>query len=140
MPYSVRPELDAAMRRLSAVTGMISKMEIGTLNVLKNFANPSYTIAKVLEAAAVLRGHNPKKWTWSKAKQELADASSFKLGIMTFEEDSVSSATIEKLEPYVSDPELELGKVEQVSSAAHVIMSWVLAIDAYFRAKHGRSQ
>ena len=118
---------------------MISKMEIGTLNVLKNFANPSSTVAKVMEAAAVLRGHDPKKWTWSKAKQMLTDPSSFKLSIMTFEEDSVSSATIEKLEPYVSDPELDLAKVEQVSSAAHVIMSWILAIDAYFRAKHERT-
>ena len=59
-------------------------MEVGTINVLTTFANPSQTIVKVMEAAAILKGHDPKTWTWSKAKHMLNDPNEFKLDMLYF--------------------------------------------------------
>ena len=132
-----RPDLGESMLNLQSVVARLSQIEVGTINVLRGFANPSPRVAKVMEAVGLLKGHEPKTWTWSKAKHMLTDPGAFKLSLMAFDEDSVNCFTVEKLEPYVNDPELALDKIEEVSSAAAVIMSWVHAIDTYFRAKHG---
>ena len=120
---------------IKGVTSKICQMPEETLSLLKTFSVPSPIVAKVMEAAGILLGADPETWSWSKAKLMLSDPAGFKVSMLTFNRDNVLGSTIDALEPYLNDPELDLDSVESVSSACYVVMCWVMAIDANYRAK-----
>lgn len=97
----------------------------------------------VLEAVCILKGikasrvkdTNSGKMVddyWESSKKMLMD-SDFLQSLRVYDKDNIPVKIIEKIRPYVANPEFEPNKILQASKAAYGLCCWVRAMEAYDR-------
>ncbi len=67
---------------------------------------------------------------WGPAQQMLAD-SGFLTSLKTYDKDNMPAALMEKIRPYISDPNFEPAVVLKASKAAYGLCCWVRAMESY---------
>jgi dynein heavy chain len=67
---------------------------------------------------------------WGPAQQMLAD-SGFLTSLKTYDKDNMPAALMEKIHPYISDPNFEPAVVLKASKAAYGLCCWVRAMESY---------
>jgi len=96
---------------------------------LKSLSKPPDMVMYTMQAFLILWGREP---SWIEAKALLCDSQLFSKCV-SFDEARVHPAMIEKLEPYVNNPNFTPECVRKVSSAAGGVCEWVR--DTYERAR-----
>lgn len=71
-----------------------------------------------------------KSPSWSQAKIELNDPS-FLTRVKNFDKDSITNATLKKIEKFTKDPSFAPPNVQKVSRAAGALCLWVHAMQMY---------
>lgn len=51
--------------------------------------------------------------------------------LQTFDKDNIPPAVVEKLKPYIDNPDFDPEKVAKASKAAYGLCSWVRAMESY---------
>lgn len=69
---------------------------------------------------------------WEASKKMLME-SDFLQSLRDFDRDNIPAKIIEKIKPYVNNPEFEPSKILQASKAAYGLCCWVRAMEAYDR-------
>lgn len=57
----------------------------------------------------------------------------FLVKLQTYDKDNIPPAVIEKIKPYMDNPDFEPEVVKKASKAAFGLVSWVRAMEAYDR-------
>lgn len=96
---------------------------------LKSLVKPPEMVMYTMESLLILWGREP---SWIEAKALLCDAQLFSKCV-SFDEACVDPAMVEKLEPYVNNPNFTPERVGNVSRAAAGVCEWVR--DTYERAR-----
>ena len=63
----------------------------------------------------------------------VAFSTGFLQKLQTYDKDNISPAIIEKIRPYMDNPDFEPEVVKKASKAAFGLVSWVRAMEAYDR-------
>jgi dynein heavy chain len=69
---------------------------------------------------------------WGPSQALLGDAN-FLLGLQTYDKDNIEPAIINKIRPYMDDPNFQPDNVKKASKAAYGLCCWVRAMEAYDR-------
>lgn len=130
------PMLEAALKALET----LSKADI---TEVKGMKSPPDGVKLVLEAVCIMkavkpvRGKDPKSGRmvddyWEASKPMLMDGA-FLDSLRAYDKDHISPAIIQKLRPYIDNPEFMPEKIQTVSKAAYGLCCWVRAMEAYDR-------
>lgn len=97
----------------------------------------------VLEAVCILKNIKPVRCKdansgkmvddyWEASKKMLME-SDFLQSLRVFDKDNIPQKIVDKIRPYVHNPEFEPSKILQASKAAYGLCCWVRAMEAYDR-------
>lgn len=105
--------------------------------------SPPAPVKLVMEAVCILKGLGPTKVRDPKTGQTKMDFwvtsismlndMQFLDSLRNFDRDNIAPATINKIKPYLKDPDFQPKKIKKVSKAAFGLCSWVRAMEAYDR-------
>ena len=84
-------------------------------------------VVKTMAAVMTVMEKTP---SWSQAKVELNDPG-FLTRVKNFDKDSITNATLKKIEKFTKDPSFAPPNVQKVSRAAGALCLWVHAMQMY---------
>jgi dynein heavy chain len=120
-------DLAIAMPALERAMEEVDKLDKGAISEVKAYTKPPTLVETVLQAVMIFMGKAPD---WASAKKVLSEADFLKQ-IKTFNKDSVSQSTNNKIKKYIDQPTFNPSEVKKVSGAAAALCSWVHAIYVY---------
>ncbi|OEH79493.1 heavy chain 2 family protein [Cyclospora cayetanensis] len=122
-----RRDLDKAMPALEAAIDALEKLDKKSVAEVKAYTKPPDLVVKTMAAVMTVMEKSP---TWSQAKSELNDPS-FLGRVKNFDKDSITNATLKKIEKFTKDPSFAPPNVQKVSRAAGALCLWVHAMQMY---------
>lgn len=96
---------------------------------LRSYRSPSPKVLEALHAVAILLDEDQNDW-----KKMLADAEVFLNRLKNFHKDNVAAAKLEKLKPFVENPDFTRENVACFHGACGYMVDWVREI--YAHASH----
>eukprot|EP01116_Phalansterium_solitarium_P008654 TRINITY_DN225_c0_g1_i6.p1 TRINITY_DN225_c0_g1~~TRINITY_DN225_c0_g1_i6.p1 ORF type:complete len:4288 (+),score=2116.54 TRINITY_DN225_c0_g1_i6:207-13070(+) len=110
------------------------------VNEIKSMKSPPAGVKLVMETICILKGIKPNMETapngqkvpsyWESAKKMLSDMH-FLESLIEFDKDHIPDPIIDKLHPYMLNPEFVVAKIQKVSVAATSLCKWVRAVETY---------
>ncbi|GMH33280.1 hypothetical protein BSKO_01114 [Bryopsis sp. KO-2023] len=130
------PLLESALKALDTLTK-------NDITEVKGMKSPPSGVKIVLEAVCILKNIKPIRVKdansgkmvddfWEASKKMLME-SDFLQSLRDFDKDNIPLKIVEKIRPYVNNPEFEPSKILQASKAAYGLCCWVRAMEAYDR-------
>ena len=83
-----------------------------------------------MSAVMIVFGKDP---SWQTAKKELAD-SSFIKKVTEFDKESISAATLKKIENYTKRDDFNVELIQGISKAAGALCLWVRSLEDFSKA------
>ncbi|KAH7442335.1 hypothetical protein KP509_03G083100 [Ceratopteris richardii] len=143
---SIKEETEAdlaeAMPMLLSALKALDTLTKADISELKGMKSPPGPVKLVIEAVCIMKNIKPTRMKdpsgsgkmiddyWESSKKMLADAD-FLRSLREFDKDNIPPAIIQKIKPYLENPEMEPSKILVVSKAAYGLCSWVIAMEAY---------
>ncbi|KAL8440078.1 hypothetical protein Efla_004062 [Eimeria flavescens] len=129
-----RRDLAKALPALEAAIDALEKLDKKSVAEVKAYTKPPGELFSgvllVMKTMAAVMTVMEKTPSWSQAKIELNDPS-FLTRVKNFEKDSVTNATLKKIEKFTKDPLFAPPNVQKVSRAAGALCLWVHAMQMY---------
>ncbi|CDJ49023.1 hypothetical protein EBH_0056020 [Eimeria brunetti] len=122
-----RRDLAKAMPALEAAIDALEKLDKKSVAEVKAYTKPPDLVVKTMAAVMTVMEKPP---SWSQAKIELNDPS-FLTRVKNFDKDSITNATLKKIEKFTKDPSFAPPNVQKVSRAAGALCMWVHAMQMY---------
>ncbi|CDI82515.1 hypothetical protein EPH_0040020 [Eimeria praecox] len=122
-----RRDLAKAMPALEAAIDALEKLDKKSVAEVKAYTKPPDLVVKTMAAVMTVMEKSP---SWSQAKIELNDPS-FLTRVKNFDKDSITNATLKKIEKFTKDPSFAPPNVQKVSRAAGALCLWVHAMQMY---------
>eukprot|EP00736_Rhodelphis_marinus_P007919 Rmarinus@m.2764 len=131
------PILNDAIKALNTLT----KSDIVEVKAMKN---PPAGVKLVMETICIMLGVSAKKVNdpnqpgkkildyWEPSKGILNDPNFLKT-LTDYDKDNIPQATIDRIRPFLSNPDFEPNKVKSASKAAYGLCCWVRAMEKYDR-------
>jgi len=136
-------QLAEAMPALNQAMKALRVLKKSDLDELKAMKVPTPGVLMTIEALCIMMGVQPKKVGeagkerkndyWSPAKTQLLNDPQLFLKLQKYDKDSIPESIIEKVRPYVKNPEFTPAKVAKASKAAEGFCKWVLSMEVYDR-------
>ncbi|CAM6076097.1 unnamed protein product [Sphagnum tenellum] len=135
-------ELAVAMPMLEAALAALDTLTKADITEVKAMKNPPATVKLVMEACCIMKGVKSRRIPdpnkpgskmedfWGPTQQMLAD-SGFLTSLKTYDKDNMPAALMEKIHPYISNPNFEPAVVLKASKAAYGLCCWVRAMESY---------
>ncbi|KAL2745195.1 dynein axonemal heavy chain 1-like [Vespula maculifrons] len=131
-----RPMLDAAEASLKALNK-------GDITEVKAMKRPPVGVLLVIEAMCIVNNVKPNRLVgkqpgekildyWTPGSQMLADPGHFLNMMVNFNKENITEEMINKLRPYVENPNFQPPKILQVSKACHSLCLWIHAMYNYY--------
>ncbi|KAL7489135.1 hypothetical protein ACHAW6_014715 [Cyclotella cf. meneghiniana] len=123
-------ELSEAKPAMEAAAEAVDCLSKAMLTELKNLSKPPAGVDKVTNACLILieKEYNPKKQTWNRAKQMMANVESFKGKLSEFKGEDITDEEIGLVKQYIDDPIFTPDKMSSKSAAAANLCTWVVNI------------
>ncbi|KAK9812825.1 hypothetical protein WJX72_004356 [[Myrmecia] bisecta] len=136
-------DLAEALPMLADAIKALETLTKNDITEVKGMKSPPAGVKLVLEAVCILknvkpiRGKDPTSGKmvddyWEASKKMLMEAD-FLPSLRDFDKDHIPAAIIDKIRPFIINPEFEPKKVAQASKAAHGLCCWVRAMQSYDR-------
>ncbi|KAL3158235.1 hypothetical protein ABBQ38_010487 [Trebouxia sp. C0009 RCD-2024] len=130
------PMLESALRALDTLTK-------NDVTEVKGMKSPPSGVKLVLEAVCILKSVKPARVKdpqsgkmvedyWEASKKMLMETD-FLQSLRSFDKDHIPVAVVQKIKPYIANPEFEPNKILTVSKAAYGLCCWVRAMESYDR-------
>ncbi|KAL3161683.1 hypothetical protein ABBQ38_008782 [Trebouxia sp. C0009 RCD-2024] len=137
-------ELSVAMPLLERALAALNTLTKNDITEVKSMKNPPSIVKLVMESVCHMLGVKPKKvqdpsnpskkvddyWEGS---QKLLGESGFLQKLQTYDKDNIPPEVVAKIRPYIDNPDFEPEVVKKASKAAHGLVCWVRAMEAYDR-------
>ena len=135
-------ELAVAMPLLESALKALDTLTKSDITELKGMKSPPAGVRLVLEAVCILKGIKAARVKdsngkmvpdyWGPAKTMMTDTG-FLASLQTFDKDNIPPSVINKVRPYVSNPDMAQEVIKKASKAAFGLCCWVGAMEAYDR-------
>ncbi|DBB17910.1 TPA: hypothetical protein ACH3X3_002922 [Trebouxia sp. C0006] len=130
------PMLESALRALDTLTK-------NDVTEVKGMKSPPSGVKLVLEAVCILKSVKPARVKdpqsgkmvedyWEASKKMLME-NDFLQSLRSFDKDHIPVPVVQKIKPYIANPEFEANKILTVSKAAYGLCCWVRAMESYDR-------
>ena len=128
-------ELSEAKPAMEAAAAAVDCLSKAMLTELKNLSKPPSGVDKVTNACLILieKEYNPKKQTWNRAKQMMANVDAFKGKLSEFRGEDITEQEIGLIKGYMEDPIFTPEKMSSKSAAAANLCTWVVNIYSFNR-------
>ncbi len=104
----------------------LHKLDKKLVNELKGLHNPPSLVVQTVDAVTILLKGDRQDWKDSKIF--LGNYQNFMASLAAFDKDHVKPETLEKLKPYVENPDFTVERVNSVSPVCTALVQWVLDI------------
>ncbi|KAK6626143.1 hypothetical protein RUM43_006448 [Polyplax serrata] len=136
-------DLDEALPALEAAEKSLQALNKGDIGEVKALKTPPVGVITVIETICIIKGIAPKKVPgaalgtkvndyWEPGKKMMADPGQFLVSLLNFDKDSITEDMIQKLEPYINDPNFQPAKIIKVSKACTSLCMWVHAMYKFY--------
>lgn len=141
MKADCEADLNKILPVLAEATAALETLNKNDITEIKSLKSPPQGVKLVMEAICILKGVKPTLENnggiktlnyWDNAKKMLGDFK-FLQTLLEYDKDNIPQATIDKLEPYISNPEFQPVKIKRYSNAAMSLCSWVRAVETYHK-------
>ena len=124
--------INSLERDLEIANKNIPHVSKGDIEEMKTFNKPPIVIKYVRDANSILFTRNVQPYTprFSKTVRYF----------QSFDKDSIPYSVLEKLEPYIDNPELNSDRIKCVSASAVGVMEWIRSIYQYGIITHKLKQ
>ena len=123
--------INSLERDLEIANKNIPQVSKGDIEEMKTFNKPPVVVKSVLEANSILFTHNVQPYSrFSKTVRDF----------QSFDKDRIPYSVLEKLEPYIDNPELNSDRIKCVSASAVGVMEWIRSIYQYGIITHKLKQ
>ena len=113
------------------------------ISEVKGMKSPPAPVKLVMETVCIIKGLGPTKVRDPKSGQTKMDFwvtstsmlndMGFLESLRSFDKDNIPPAVINKIKPYLKNPDFQPKKIKKVSKAAYGLCCWVRAMEAYDR-------
>ncbi len=103
--------------------------------------SPPQGVKLVMEAVCILKGVKPtprdtsipgaKVYSYWESAKKLLGEMNFLQSLLEFDKENIPASIIDKIKPYIDDPEFHPSKIQKISQAATSLCAWVRAIEKY---------
>jgi hypothetical protein len=121
-------ELQKMTPLLEAAMAALNSLSMADITEMKALKNPPAACALVGEAVCIMFAS--KKTAWTDA-QKLFGGKNFVDQLKSFDKNNVAPAVLQKLAPFMNNPDFEVANVSSKSKAAAGLCSWVRAMYSY---------
>jgi len=137
-------ELAVAMPMLEAALNALNTLTNNDITEVKSMKSPPSGVKLVMEAVCIMKGIKPRKINdpaggvkkvddyWGPSASLLAEPT-FLSDLETYDKDNIDPKIVEKIRPFVADPNFEPEVVKKASKAAYGLCCWVRAMESYDR-------
>lgn len=134
--------LAAAMPALNSAMKALRVVKKHQLDELKAMKVPTAGVLLTVEALCILMGVNPRKVGqagkktldyWDPAKKVLFSDTKFLAKLENYDKDNIRPDIIEKVRPFIQNPDFSPSKIANASKAAEGFCKWVIAMEMYDR-------
>uniref|UniRef100_A0A061R4I5 Dynein heavy chain 9 n=2 Tax=Tetraselmis sp. GSL018 TaxID=582737 RepID=A0A061R4I5_9CHLO len=136
-------DLQQAMPLLENAIKALDTLTKNDISEVKGMKSPPAPVKLVMEAVCILKGLGPTKLPDPKTGQmrqdwwvtsiSMLNDMGFLDSLRNFDRDNIPPAVINKIKPYLKNPDFQPKKIKKVSKAAFGLCSWVRAMEAYDR-------
>eukprot|EP00698_Gefionella_okellyi_P019150 TRINITY_DN5834_c0_g2_i1.p1 TRINITY_DN5834_c0_g2~~TRINITY_DN5834_c0_g2_i1.p1 ORF type:complete len:4046 (-),score=1123.04 TRINITY_DN5834_c0_g2_i1:354-12491(-) len=139
-------ELAKSMPALKRATQALNELDKNDISEVKSMKKPPQGVKLVMEAVCVMTGVEPVKKSeksatgltvkldyWEAAQKFLLNDPKFLQNLLTFDKDSITEDTVERIKTYITDPLFNPDQIARASKAAKGLSVWVRAVDFYHR-------
>eukprot|EP00736_Rhodelphis_marinus_P009962 Rmarinus@m.13206 len=135
-------DLAEAMPALNDALKALDSLNKNDLNEVKSLKTPPAGVKLVMETLCILFGVPPIKVPgpklgqkiddyWEPAKKQLLNDPHLLQRMVDFDKDSIADASVNKLGPYIANPDYDPEKIKKASRAAMGMCQWVRAMVKY---------
>jgi len=136
-------DLDEALPMLANALNSLKTLSKGDVTEVRSMQRPPEGVKLVIEAVCIMKDIKPKKVDgdkmgkkvddyWEPGKQLLADPTKFIDSLMNYDKDNIPDSIINKIKPYIDNPNFKKEVIERVSKAATSMCLWVRAMEKYY--------
>ncbi|KAJ1514588.1 Dynein heavy chain 1, axonemal [Coelomomyces lativittatus] len=136
-------DLDEAIPALAAALESLNSLSKNDVVEIRTMQRPPEGVKLVMEAVCIMKGIKPKKIDgdkpgkkvddyWEVGKSLLSDPGKFLDSLMTYDKDNIPENVIQKIKPYIDNPDFAVEVISKVSKAATSICAWVRAMEKYY--------
>ncbi|KAK9829119.1 hypothetical protein WJX72_004004 [[Myrmecia] bisecta] len=135
-------DLAVAMPMLEKALAALNTLTKADITEVKSMKSPPAVVKLVMESVCQMLGVKPKKIQdpanpakklddyWDSAQKLLGEAG-FLAKLQTYDKDNIPPAIIEKIRPYIDNPNFDPEVVKKASNAAYGLCCWVRAMESY---------
>lgn len=136
-------DLDEALPALDAALESLNNLSKQDVIEVRSMQRPPDGVKLVMETVCILKGIKPKKIDgdkpgkkiddyWEPGRALLADPAKFVDSLINFDKENIQESVIQKLKPYIDNPDFEVSVIARVSKAATSICAWARAMEKYY--------
>jgi dynein heavy chain, axonemal len=126
-------ELAAAEPAMKAAAAAVDVLSKAMLTELKGLKQPPAGVDKVTTACLILVEKEYKNKSWDRAKKMMANVDQFKNTLQAFRGETIPEDDIERVRPYMEDPDFTPENMHSKSLAAENLCTWVVNIYRFNR-------
>ncbi len=135
-------DLDEALPALDAALESLKNLTKNDVIEVRGMQRPPEGVRMVIEAVCIMKGIKPKKVDgdkgkkvddyWDSGKALLADPQKFLDSLFTYDKDNIPENIIQKIKPYIDNPDFLPAAIARVSKASTSMCQWVRAMEKYY--------
>lgn len=135
-------DLDEALPALEAAVESLKCLTKNDVIEVRSMQRPPDGVKMVMEAICIMKGVKGRKIDgangkkvedyWDAGKALLTEPGKFLESLFTFDKDNIPEATIQKIKPYIDNPDFLPAAIQRVSKAATSMCQWVRAMEKYY--------
>ncbi|KAL7746739.1 hypothetical protein RI367_007902 [Sorochytrium milnesiophthora] len=136
-------DLDEALPALAAALESLNSLSKNDVIEIRSMQRPPEGVKLVIEAVCIMKQLKPKKIDgdkpgkkvddyWEVGKALLSDPAKFLDSLMTYDKDNIPESVIQKIKPYIDNPDFAVSVISKVSKAATSICAWARAMEKYY--------
>jgi dynein heavy chain len=136
-------DLAVAMPVLNKAIKALNTLTKNDMVELKSMGKPPKGVKIVMEGICIYKSAKPARTKdpstgrffmdyWEPSKKIIND-SNFLASLQTYDKDNIPQDIIDKIRPYLNNPEFNPDKVRKASKAAYGLACWAIAIESYDR-------
>jgi dynein heavy chain len=136
-------DLDEALPALASALESLNNLSKNDVIELRSMQRPPEGVKLVMEAVCIMKGLKAKRVDgdkpgkkvddyWEVGKSLLSEPAKFLDSLMTYDKDNISEAVIQKIKPYIDNPDFAVDVIGKVSKAATSICAWCRAMEKYY--------
>ncbi|KNC52665.1 dynein heavy chain domain-containing protein [Thecamonas trahens ATCC 50062] len=134
-------ELSEALPELEAAQRALQELRPSDIVEIRSMQHPPPGMTIAIEAVCILLGHRPKMVAgprpgskvpdyWPVARSLMADG--FVKKLLGFEPESITAATVARLEPYITNPKFATAKMAKISVPCAKMTDWVTSMYKFY--------